>query len=297
MSARTALGLSASRSAVALAVLVAVAAPHPDGPHASEVRHRCCGKQDDETAKAAAYAAFERGMQQYHSSAAMEGALGPLCHATCCWPRPDPQTEISFGIGSNYYQPSYWQGVFFLESKKHRDPCRALRYLNLARCEREKVKDRKKKLDSPEKRAREARRERVETPSDFYQGVDHFSRDKNWRAAADRMLQAIGTWDEDGEATRVQGRFRDTYLPRYVLARSLMELGCLRDAIGVMRCSEVSWCLLAELEKASPGTLLAEAERRLAASEPPEPAVCAELRERMEELDVDLDGCCACAGC
>lgn len=295
--ARAGVGASAPWLAVALAALVSVGAPEQGSVEARAPISRCCAAAQDPAA--AAHEAFGRGMQLFRSSGGKELALEPLCRASCCWPRPDPDVSISHGVVSETYQPVYWRGRFYLESRQHRNVCSALRYLNLATCEWEKVDEGKReKLQSPREKAEEARRERQRSPWQFGNGVFELKHDK-WRAAAHRMLEALSRWDEDGDGTRIQGRFLDHYLPRYYLGRALLELGCTRDAIGVMRCSEVSWCLLRtdELEDVHPATLLAEAEPRLDVPQAQEPEICGELRVRMEALDVDLDGCCACAGC
>ncbi len=49
---------------------------------------------------------------------------------------------------------------------------------------------------------------------------------ENWETVVDRMLAALDVWDEDGELTRVYGRWFEPYLPRYYLGVALHELGC-----------------------------------------------------------------------
>ncbi len=60
---------------------------------------------------------------------------------------------------------------------------------------------------------------------EFSQGFRAVDRE-DWDEAADRMLEALVVWDEDGELTRVYGRWPEPYLPRYYRGVALYELGC-----------------------------------------------------------------------
>ena len=60
---------------------------------------------------------------------------------------------------------------------------------------------------------------------EFSDGFRAFKQ-KDWEKVADRMLEAIGVWPEDGVLTKVYGRWYEPYLPRYYLGVALHELGC-----------------------------------------------------------------------
>lgn len=73
-------------------------------------------------------------------------------------------------------------------------------------------------------------RERPGSHPDYVQGRRAL-KVEDWETAAESMKRAIGRWEEDGEPTRVYGRWSEPYLPRFYLGKALHRLGCHQQAI------------------------------------------------------------------
>lgn len=63
---------------------------------------------------------------------------------------------------------------------------------------------------------------------------------EDWETVADRMLKALVAWAEDGELTRVYGRWFEPYVPRYYLGMALYELGCYEQSLQQLNESVLS---------------------------------------------------------
>ena len=67
--------------------------------------------------------------------------------------------------------------------------------------------------------------------TEFGEGFRAFKQGE-WEQVVDRMLAALAAWPEDGELTRVYGRWFEPYIPHYYLGVALHELGCYELALG-----------------------------------------------------------------
>ena len=65
---------------------------------------------------------------------------------------------------------------------------------------------------------------------DYSAGFREFKLE-NWEETADHMTAALEDWKEDGELTRVYGRWFEPYLPHFYLGVALFEMGCYEVAM------------------------------------------------------------------
>ena len=75
--------------------------------------------------------------------------------------------------------------------------------------------------------------------SQFSEGFRAFKQE-DWEEVADRMLAALADRPEDGELTRVYGRWFEPFLPRYYLGAALYELGCYQLSLEQLDASLLS---------------------------------------------------------
>lgn len=245
----------------------------------------CCGSAEE------VYESFQDGVRAVLARRDLEEARGLLCRAACCLPEPDAGRPLAIrGPVRVQYLPHFYLGLCH-----HRlgDHCQALGSFNLSECKGEVRSHSARWAELRELRAA-SRRSRPPTAEAFGQGLAAYEA-KRWREAAERMAEALESWDEDGEPARLYGRWRTDlpYLPRYFLARALFELGCLSESLRLLGCSSLSFCQLADDAREDPAEVLEELQRRIATAGPDPPELC----DRWRPVAAEWGSCCACAEC
>ncbi len=96
--------------------------------------------------------------------------------------------------------------------------------------------------------------QRPEKHPEFSDGVRAVNKG-DWERVADRMMEALAGWDEDGELTKIFGRWLEPYIPRYYLGVALYELGCYELSL-----KQLSGSLLSKQEIKGAKTQLEELE-------------------------------------
>ncbi len=72
--------------------------------------------------------------------------------------------------------------------------------------------------------------DRPEKQPEFSEGLRAYKK-VDWEKVVDRMLAALAAWPEDGELSRVYGRWFEPYIPHYYLGVALHELGCYQASL------------------------------------------------------------------
>jgi tetratricopeptide (TPR) repeat protein len=269
--------------ALAWAVLLLAA---PGSARAQPAEPPCC---EDADQALRSYVQGKRWARE--GSAYLEAARESLCSAACCLPEPDQEAKALSGIAREPYLPYLYLGRAYQLTGDH---CHALGSFNLSQCEGdvESYPDLARELRSWRGRSRSSR---PPTRPEFGRGLRAYEK-QEWREAAEYLARAFEAWDDDGEPVRISGRWGSElpYLPRYFLARALLEDGCVRVSAALLRCSRLSRCQLARARYEDPGALLARAQERLEQlAGAPEPAEC----DRWRDLALEQAACCSCATC
>jgi hypothetical protein len=253
-------------------------------PGAGEGPPETCCKGDEE-----AHRIFAAGVGELVRGRDLERARDFLCRAACCLPESTAGEIPIQGFATAPYLPFFFLGTSYLRLGDH---CQALASFNLSECRGEvlSAEDRRRQLEAGRSASR---RYRPPTSPAFGEGLVAF-RETRWREAAEKMQEAIDAWDEDGEPAKPYGRWPTDrpYLPRYYLARALLELGCVEEAVALALCSRLGQCQLAGDESEDPEAFLAEGSRRIA-SLGEEPGECG----RWRRAGAEGGDCCACARC
>jgi hypothetical protein len=149
------------------------------------------------------------------------------------WP-PDATRFLDRGmLGRNYYIPFFYTGRCY---KELQDCFRALRFFGLAKCRAEVTKTPDSgSLESEMGWCKTKTRstKRPDRHKEYQEGRIAYN-SGNWEEAALRMWEALQVWDESYPPiqTRTYGRYPEPYIPRFYLARSLLELKCYSEALS-----------------------------------------------------------------
>lgn len=198
------------------------------------------GKKCD---KAGAERAFLTGMRQYDKHC--RDVIPRLEEAAALCPVPDRPWSIRPNPFLEYsYLPYYFLGKCHYNLK---DLPNALRLFHLSSCAAEPARDQEKTgdLGSLTAACRKGLKsqQRPQQHPYFSTGFTAAQR-QDWKAAAEKMWDALQVWEEDGGTTYSSGRWPAPYLPRFRLAEALLQLGCYPEA-----CAQLEQSKLKQLEK------------------------------------------------